>query len=99
MSKIKTLLFERGQGWLRWGQEQRTSYYWEPNAGAYAPEWYLVAPPLHRLWLYVRQWLVLPRLMIIGYDDKPYSDKRYRLSWEEACPEWPRDMKDPDRLK
>lgn len=91
----RTLLFEAGQGWLRWGTEERTAYYWESNACAYAPEWYRVAPPLHRLWLYVRQWFAVPHLMLIGvtFDGPP---PRYRYSWEEARPCWPTDMRDND---
>ena len=97
MSRVCEVLFERGQGWLRWGLDERTSYYWEFNAGCLAPEWYTVAPPMRRLALYLGQWLALPRLMLIGMSDKPYSDKRYRFSWDEACPQWPSDMKeDPE---
>jgi hypothetical protein len=41
----RLLLFEPGQGWLRWGKDERSSRlsYMEP------PETYVVAPPLHRL--------------------------------------------------
>jgi hypothetical protein len=40
----RTLLFESGQGWLRWGKGERSSRlsYREP------PETYVVAPPLRR---------------------------------------------------
>lgn len=45
------LLFESGQGWLRWKMERREGWggYYDP------PEPYMVAPPLHRLWFHVRQ--------------------------------------------
>lgn len=44
------LLFEPGQGWLRWGAGTRESWcsYYEP------PEPYGVLPPLRRAWYVVR---------------------------------------------
>lgn len=86
-------LFERGAGWLRWGKEERIEYYWEANACAYAPEWFVVAPPLRRLWIYLLQWPRVPWLMIVGLPPDEYSPKRYRFSWEEAAPYYPSDMR------
>lgn len=44
------LLFEKGQGWLRWGTD--TAWF----AGSYLdpPEPYGIAPPLRRLWWAIR---------------------------------------------
>lgn len=84
------LLFESGSGWLRWGGANRTTYYWESDACAYAPEWYRCAPPIRRLALYLRQWLVVPRIMLLRHEG-------YRFSWEEAQPLWPSDLIDPER--
>lgn len=41
------LLFESGQGWLRWGMEwRREPHSWDPPIPG---EWYRVAPPARRL--------------------------------------------------
>jgi len=45
----KMLLFEKGQGWLRWKSEERTEYsQWEP------PELYVVFPPAQRIYWWLR---------------------------------------------
>lgn len=79
------LLFEKGQGWLRWGIDERTHYEYI-DEGLEAPEPYTVAPPLRCLWWYVRGWLLVPYLMLVGYPPDPNDprDKRYRYAWEEA---------------
>jgi len=90
--RLRTLLFEPGQGWLRWGYDSRDDYrsYDEP------PERYRVAPPARRLALYVTAWLVVPWLMVVGVRPGP-GERRYRYSWEEVRPEWPSYLKDEDR--
>lgn len=83
-----TLLFAKGEGWLRWGMDERESGgYYEP------PEPYVVAPPLRQLAIYLRMWLAAPKLMLRGVE---WDDERYRFSWEEARPCWPH-LDDPDR--
>lgn len=46
----RQLLFEPGQGWLRWGTDGREGWggWYDP------PESYVVAPPARRLWLVLR---------------------------------------------
>jgi len=41
----RLLLFEPGQGWLRWGTDMRSTWWGEHEP----PDEYLVAPPLRRL--------------------------------------------------
>jgi hypothetical protein len=51
----RELLFEQGQGWLRWGTDERTSYEYL-GEGLNAPEEFPVAPPLRRFargWRYI----------------------------------------------
>ena len=46
----RLLLFEPGQGWLRWGTDERVEY-WDIGTDFMFPEPYLVVPPLRRfLW-------------------------------------------------
>lgn len=91
---LRERLFERGQGWLRWGTEKREAWEYDDNACAsYCAGMYLVAPPLRRLALYLRQWFFVPRAMLVGFK-WPEDAKRYRFSWEEAQPIWPSDTKD-----
>jgi hypothetical protein len=89
----RTLLLDKGQGWLRWGTDERTEYEYI-DEGLEMPVPYMVAPPLRRFWFWVQQWLAIPKLMIVGVDlfdglsnapDDAHT--RYRYSWEEARPE------------
>lgn len=89
------LLWERGQGWLRWAGEERTGYD-NLGDGLRAPYPYRVAPPARRLAVYLRQWLLVPRLMLRGAPPDEFGP-RYRFSWEECSPCWPRDLQDVDR--
>jgi len=80
----RVLLFERGQGWLRWGIDDRaTQYgYLEP------PTSYAVAPPLRRAVITVRWWAGWLRYREPGeaFDWTPASflrdDDRRRDLWE-----------------
>ena len=88
----RALLFERGQGWLRWGTDQREGHI-HHGEGLNEPYWFTVGPPLRRLALYLRQWFIVPRLMWFG-TVYPEDGVRYRFSWEESRPCWPSDLKD-----
>lgn len=49
---LRWLLFEKGQGWLRWGTDGReTAMRYDPPE---PPEPYVVAPPLRRVWFWLR---------------------------------------------
>lgn len=85
------LLFEPGQGWLRWGTDGRVGY--EVVGDFRVPEPYQVAPPLRRVAWYLSGWLAVPRLMLFG-------DQGYRFAWEEARPElWWKFYSDEDRWR
>lgn len=72
------LLFEPGQGWLRWKEDRGfTIVGFDPGE----PEDYFFVPPLHRAWYQVKAVFFVPKAMLIG-TGKP----RYRWSWEEARP-------------
>lgn len=91
----RVLLFERGEGWLRWGMDHRDAYAGYENP----PEPYTVAPPLRQCVLWLRQVLTIPKLMLFGvWMDEPGAKNyhRYRFSWEEARPCWP-GLDEPDR--
>ena len=80
----KLLLFDKGTGWLRWGFDERTDF------GGYmdAPEPYEVAPPLRRLWIYVRAWLMLPYVCTFGYKNHYEEEGRTRLTFTEWRLTW-----------
>ena len=90
------LLLQPGAGWLRWSLgEGATPMRYDPPE---PPEPYSFAPPLRRVWLYLRWAATAPRLMIVGI--KHDDGTRYRYAWEEARPGWSdcwRDMRDPER--
>lgn len=82
------LLLDKGQGWLRWGTDERCTY------GSYdppePPEFYDVAPPLRRFCWWSRVKVCVPFNMI-----------RLHLSREEVTCSWG-DMAlyvDPDRRR
>lgn len=75
--KARVLLFEPGQGWLRWRHHDIKTLYWESNACAWAPEWHRVYPPVRRLASQLHWISRIPRLMLRGH-----------LSWEEVRPDW-----------
>ena len=74
------LLFDKGQGWLRWGTDERIAYTYI-DEGLEQPEPYLVAPPLRRLWWWVRSVPNSLRVWLIGYE---WEGRRERLTWEES---------------
>ena len=80
----RTLLWEEGQGWLRWATDERTEYEYI-DEGLSQPTEYAVAPPLRRLWWWVRAAFQMPIIMFIGYKH-PGDDRRTRLSFEECRP-------------
>ena len=92
------LVFDKGQGWFRWGTDDRIEYQYI-DEGLEEPVPYVVAPPLRRFWWWLKQWLVIPYLMIVGVPRE--ESGRYRFAWEEAHPERLRDgwsyFKDKDR--
>lgn len=92
------LLLQSGDGWLRWGIEERTGYDYIPDAMASAPYPFSVAPPLRQTAIFLHQCLLVPRLMLRGVEDVDGDPGRYRFSWEEARPCWPC-LDDPDRNK
>lgn len=84
------LLFQPGQGWFRWKVEHGIDIigYEVPEA-----EPYTYAPPLRRFWWYVKGWLGLPYLMIVGYRvhemwTEKGAPKRQRLTFAESRPTW-----------
>lgn len=84
------LLFEKGQGWLRWGtSEVYVSGSWNDSAFAYEPGGDVqVAPPLRRLGRFL--W---------GQLEAPFYARRCGESWSVVRPSW-RDMaylRDPER--
>lgn len=94
----KQVLFEKGQGWLRWGTDQRDSREYDDNVCAsYICGVYTVAPPARRLFAYLRQWFYVPRLMVLGVRCARRGQALPFLSWEEAQPIWPSDMRCEDR--
>lgn len=79
------LLFDKGQGWLRWGKDERIEHQYI-DEGLEEPVPYVVAPPLRRLCWWLKQIPMIPWATLVGfYDDT--TGKRYRFSWEEARPE------------
>lgn len=96
----QVLLFEKGQGWLRWGMEERQASELMCYAGDEPLyEWFpfTVAPPLRRAWLWLCMWANAPRAvwncMIVGIE---FDGRRERLSWEETKP-WDLSYVDPER--
>jgi len=83
----RVLLFEPGQGWLRWGKELReTAGWWDPPE---PPESYVVAPPLRRIAVYLRWWMTVAWWLVCGGRVwHPYDREWMRLSWEEIRPSW-----------
>lgn len=79
------LLFDKGQGWLRWGTDDRIEYI-SHGEGLEEPCPYVVAPPLRRLAWWLKQLHMIPWAMLVGFRD-PNTGERYRYSWEEARPE------------
>lgn len=66
----KVLLFEDGQGWLRWAEETRkrfTQMHYDP------PEQYIVAPPLRRAWFHAK--------FIVGYGYEILRNGDWRTEW------------------
>lgn len=66
------LLFEPGEGWLRWKGDWRSETTWDPPDHE---EW-MVYPPLRRLWFFARAWAAHPRLAFGGH-----------VGWRET-PSW-----------
>lgn len=54
------VLFEPGQGWLRWGWDRRERIYYDPPD---MDQWQ-VAPPLRRVWLWVAAYITAPWHML-----------------------------------
>jgi hypothetical protein len=76
----QTLLWEPGQGWLRWAEEHG-----ETISHDYMDvEHYDYVPPLHRAWYQVKAVAFCPYAMVIG--TKLDEGGRYRWSWGEARP-------------
>ncbi len=76
------LLFERGQGWLRWGDDDRE--YVQNHGGPGLDEWvpYTVSPPARTIARWLLSWPRVP-LVIVGFYRRGWG----RLSWEEYRPE------------
>lgn len=81
---LRTLLFEPGRGWLRWGFDDVWTRRDEPPA--------VVAPPLRRAWLWVEgplTWVLAGggwhRIDGVGPDDSPewhrFPFQQHRESW------------------
>ncbi|HEX9992483.1 MAG TPA: hypothetical protein VGB14_06125 [Acidimicrobiales bacterium] len=78
----RDVLYEPGQGWLRWQSDRRERVYYDPPD----LDTWVVCPPAHRLWLYLRSWLAAPQLLVVGFRDD--DGCRHRLSWDEVRPSW-----------
>jgi hypothetical protein len=92
----KELLFAPGQGWLRWKDDLVSARYddlepWEDMQ---------VTPPIRRFFSYLREWIQVPYLMLIGPKYET-TGERDRFSWAEACPSWKNYvyLRDPDRRR
>ena len=84
---LRVLLWERGQGWLRWALDDRETYgcYDPPEP----PEHYVVAPPFRRIARYLRWWGTVAAWAACGFRVwHPYDREWMRLSWEEIRPCW-----------
>ncbi len=75
---LGALLFEPGQGWLRWGMGEREATEYVPDACASYTWPYPVAPPLRRVSMLAHDWLFFPLSLLIA--------RREGLSWEEIRP-------------
>lgn len=98
LSFWKELLFAPGQGWLRWKTDDIAGI--EPGHYYERHEPIPVMPPVHRFFSYLREWLEVPYLMLIGPKYET-TGERDRFSWAEACPSWKNYiyLRDPDRKK
>lgn len=85
----RTLLFEPGQGWLKWKSDEvsETQYI---DEGLSYPEYFPVFPPLHRAWMaFTSFWAGL------------FMTLRGQLEWQSVIPsrEDLKLIKDPDRRR
>ena len=83
----RNALLAEGEGWLRFAPGERMGYE-NLGEGLYNPEYWRVAPPLRRLYEFIRWSLIIPRVMF-----------KEHLSWEEAAPAWECLRADPERRK
>lgn len=98
MNRLSRLLFEKGQGWLRWGLDTRTDWRF-PEYGDYT-----VAPPLRRVVLgFEPLWFMIVGFRKTDWDNLALRDVRgpwWRREWFRPYDPWGighQWFRDPDR--